>query len=512
MFRSYDSSSPLCYSFRSTECTQKTDEKVCGNCAKCEENSFRETFRPKLFGGLVNVFHRAVDINFESGLPDAAKTVPNGDPVSSLYFFDFNSLYLAAQSMSFPGGPGIHWYKYDNRKCHFTKRTMTNGVSLEQVQWLSVMQETCDDLIQSDGFRAKIHHGYHRGEVDFEGWKPDGYALVDGTHLFFEFLGCYYHPNCPHKCPTSRKHAQETDETFERKKAFFESKGKLITIRGCQWKKEKKNFQTLFTPNLPLISKSFGSERDIIDGIKNETLHGFLECDIHTPQDVLDKILPLNFPPIISRQDIEPDMVGDYMKNRCQSREIDIERSTLIQTYSATKMLLYAPLAKFYLDLGLKITNVRWFIQYEKCFPLKPFVEKITEGRVSAAHDKNKGQELAFKLVGNSSYGKLGERVDRYRTTKLVDDAKFAKLASSPLFKDAITLDQEDGDHELIEVSSLRRKTLDEKPVNMSKAILSNSKQIFLEFVYLCLYKFLKPGSFRLNYCDTDSLAISKIF
>ena len=36
----------------------------------------------------------------------AAQYAPNGKPFTSLMFFDFNSLYLYAQLMSFPATPG----------------------------------------------------------------------------------------------------------------------------------------------------------------------------------------------------------------------------------------------------------------------------------------------------------------------------------------------------------------------------------------------------------------------
>ena len=69
---------------------------------------------------------------------------------------------------------------------------------------------------------------------------------------------------------------------------------------------------------------------------------------------------------------------------------------------------------------------------------------------------------------------------------------------------------QEDGDHELIEISMAPKKVEDDKPIAMAAAILQNSKLHFLKFVYEVLHKYLIPGSFRLNYADTDSLCISK--
>ena len=56
------------------------------------------------------------------------------------------------------------------------------------------------------------------------------------------------------------------------------------------------------------------------------------------------------------------------------------------------------------------------------------------------------------------------------------------------------------------------KKVTDDKPVVMAAAILSNSKLHFLKFIYEVVFKFFKPGSYRLCYCDTDSIAIGIFF
>ena len=88
MFRSYSEKEPLCFSF----------------CPK--ESEVRELTRANLTGGLVNVFHRCIDLTNRSDLPEAAQIAPNGKKFSSLMFFDFNSLYLYAQQLPFPATPG----------------------------------------------------------------------------------------------------------------------------------------------------------------------------------------------------------------------------------------------------------------------------------------------------------------------------------------------------------------------------------------------------------------------
>lgn len=92
MFRSYSKTEPLCYSF----------------CSK--ETELRELSRSNLCGGLVNVFHRCIDLSGRKGMPKASQIAPNGDKFTSLMFFDFNSLYLFAQKQPFPATPGKNIY------------------------------------------------------------------------------------------------------------------------------------------------------------------------------------------------------------------------------------------------------------------------------------------------------------------------------------------------------------------------------------------------------------------
>ena len=89
MFRSYDENEPLCYSFFK------------------KESELRQLTRENLTGGLVNVFHRCIDLSGRPEMPHASQFAPNGKKFSSLMFYDFNSLYLYAQLLPFPATPGI---------------------------------------------------------------------------------------------------------------------------------------------------------------------------------------------------------------------------------------------------------------------------------------------------------------------------------------------------------------------------------------------------------------------
>ena len=98
--------------------------------------------------------------------------------------------------------------------------------------------------------------------------------------------------------------------------------------------------------------------------------------------------------------------------------------------------------------------------------------------------------------------------MQRYSTTIIGDDGKLKKMNVSPFFKTENFLEMENGDHDLVEIKMTPKKVYDDKPVPMAAAILSNSKLHFLKFIYEVVYKFFEPGSFKLCYCDTDSMAI----
>ena len=85
-------------------------------------------------------------------------------------------------------------------------------------------------------------------------------------------------------------------------------------------------------------------------------------------------------------------------------------------------------------------------------------------------------------------------------------------MVVSPFFKDQNELEMENGEIDAIEIIMKHKKLKDDKPVPMAAAILSNSKLHFLKFIYEVVYKYFIPGSFKLAYCDTDSIAIGKYF
>ena len=125
--------------------------------------------------------------------------------------------------------------------------------------------------------------------------------------------------------------------------------------------------------------------------------------------------------------------------------------------------------------------------------------------RTEAKKSGDDAKSLTAKLFGNSSYGKCGESIEKYRNTGITSDQfKMKEVMKSPLFKDVQEVFDETRQAIGYEYSCLPKKTVDNKPVHISVAILQHAKILFLKFMWF-LFDHLEPGSFRTCYADTDS-------
>ena len=101
----------------------------------------------------------------------------------------------------------------------------------------------------------------------------------------------------------------------------------------------------------------------IVEGIRNETLYGFLIVDIHTPNKLKEKYK--DFPLIIKNSFIFREDIGAYMQNVAEEHNLlKNEQKYLISSYFAEKFLINSEMAKFCLETGLKITKIYEFIEF----------------------------------------------------------------------------------------------------------------------------------------------------
>jgi len=84
------------------------------------------------------------------------------------------------------------------------------------------------------------------------------------------------------------------------------------------------------------------------------------------------------------------------------------------------------------------------------------------------------------------------------------------KQSAKKTFKHFSSLEQEDGDSDFYEISRHTSRVKDNKPLPMCVAILQQSKLLFLRFIYDCVFEFFEKDTYKLCYCDTDSMALGK--
>ena len=143
---------------------------------------------------------------------------------------------------------------------------------------------------------------------------------------------------------------------------------------------------------------------------------GFAEV----PPELHDKFKEL--PPLFSNKTITSEMVLEHMREYQHGRGCTVKDSyKLTASLSAKKILLYAPILRWYIYHGLKITALHRLISYDskRIFTWRRiFVEKVTEARRTGDVEKDKALLTdVYKLLGNNAYGKLIEALERRTST-----------------------------------------------------------------------------------------------
>ena len=164
-----------------------------------------------------------------------------------------------------------------------------------------------------------------------------------------------------------------------------------------------KALTNLQTPEIPRIMRRFETNKaeNIRKMVENDELYGFVQCDIDASDEVIAKFSHINFPMVIRRETITKDLVGPYMNERMEATGRPDGVETVITSWTGKGLLLLTPLLKFYLKMGLRMSNVQTVIQYtpSKCF--SNFINKCVQGRINSGSNKTRGD--TFKICMNSS-------------------------------------------------------------------------------------------------------------
>ena len=344
--------------------------------------------------------------------PVSNRVAPDGSPYTFVVQLDFNALYGAMQLKPMPTTPGILW-SWKNGK--FVKSVMSDSVSYKSIQWLYWLEKTEELCIAGH----RLHHAYHQGERRLGGLLVDGFVSDGVNRKIFEFQGCYFHG---HNCSIGRSNPEKV-QIDEQKRLKLLDFGEVIYKTECEWDEllpGVKNTKTRF----PRILHKSDDTETLINGILSGELYGFIFCSVDGPEDLIESLAEQNFPPIFNKVNLTEEHLSPYMKSRYMAKDKKLKQESLVQTFRASNILLHTCLAQFYLEIGLKLFDIKWFTQYLGEASIAPFMKKVTSMRIEASQDKanpDKTKSNTAKIIGNSGKIYLFQVVDSRKSEFLFE-------------------------------------------------------------------------------------------
>jgi hypothetical protein len=314
-----------------------------------------------------------------------------------------------------PTGRGIIAEVTENEKIKTSFLAKSKGnESLESIQWLYHMGKKMG---------IKITHGLNGREKTIEGrnYQLDGYAEIkdeSGSTLTigFDYRGCRWH-SCPYNCSTQQ--VKDFCEKKDKERVTFlqEHLDQYKTIQSCKWLEEFKTIKDDEGPEFyPFLMKKKITYEDLLATVANKQFFGFIQCDVTSPQDVINlNKSSVKLPPIFRKMQITKEMVPEEFRGQTKFPK---EVNTLV--YNEKEGVYTSEMLNFYIDLGMKISNVKLIMFYHKAKPFKYFVDDLVERRISYADKKMKESEKVIKIILNSFYGRLGLNKSKYKRTEFI--------------------------------------------------------------------------------------------
>ena len=245
--------------------------------------------------------------------------------------------------------------------------------------------------------------------------------------------------------------------------------------------------------------------KDLIPGMYSKRWFGFAEVDIEVSRDLWEEFE--EFPPIFMNQSVGEDGVPQHMKDYlAKSNRVAMpDQKKLLGVLKAEKVLLYAPLLKWYYEHGLEITAVHQTIDYipKKLFSL--LVQEVDNMRRKGDVEAEKALlPKIYKLLGNSAYGKFIEAVERQTKVLYTKDKDvFDRHLRSAYFEDL----EEIGDAYKIE--SRKKNITINRPFQVGIVVYQLAKLRMLQFYYDFLDYYIDRRAYELIQMDTESMYFS---
>ncbi|EGZ11067.1 hypothetical protein PHYSODRAFT_337829 [Phytophthora sojae] len=196
----------------------------------------------------------------------------------------------------------------------------------------------------------------------------------------------------------------------------------------------------------------------------------------------------------------------EYNEERKQSRAKPARK--LIGSYFGEKILIYAPLLKWYISHGMEITKTYSFIKASSHKAFAPFMEAVSSARREG--DENVKSickiiiEKMMKLVGNSAFGRSGMDMSKHKEVRYESDDKAIKAKI-----EHFTFHGMEELNDSCEFTMKKRKLNNKNPIHLSIAIYQLAKLRMLQFYYDCIDFYFDRSEFQYQEMDTDSAYIA---
>ena len=127
------------------------------------------------------------------------------------------------------------------------------------------------------------------------------------------------------------------------------------------------------------------SENKLIEDIKSGLKFSVVDCSIEAPERLSENFS--EFPPIFRNCAVSLEDIGPHMKDFALEHIVLKPRRMLISSFCLQRAPVITPFLHFYLEKGLVLNQVYWFIQCTPAKSFESFVNSVEESRREG--DKN---------------------------------------------------------------------------------------------------------------------------
>ena len=290
------------------------------------------------------------------------------------------------------------------------------------------------------------------------------------------------------------------------RKEYIQQKGyKIIEMWECAWwipYKTDAPVKSYLRINFPYKRPLSGEQ--LLQGITDGRLFGYVQCDFELPEDLQDYFS--NFRPVFKNPVLGRNDIGDLIKKNAEKEWIMPQpRRMLMSSFILKIGIIITPLLLFYSKLGLVCKKIHRFVQYtpRKCF--NNFVQSAVDARRQA--DENPNSSVVsdtMKLLANSSYGYQIMDRSRPTVTKYLNDEKTHSAKNSRMFRQLNHITDQ-----LYEVELVKSEIEHREPTIVGFFILQYAKLRMLELYYNFFKKFCDTDKYEELGVDTDCLYLA---